>query len=128
MRFLQLYAHNCHNLSREKTFFSDHGVFGDLYSQAEGFYDSLIERMIGIGEELDLVQVQMDAVNFLKEVGQTEGNDRSFEIILGLLLEVTKEIETLIKSGELSQGTQNLLADMADKTEVNIYKLKQRLK
>lgn len=129
MRFMQLFAHNCHNFVSKQTFFSDHEFLGELYGQAEGFYDSLVERMIGIGEEFDPVNAQVMAANYLKQVNYPlSENQECFKAALEIEKEILGEIEKLCKSGRYSQGTIQLLGDMADKIEVNVYKLKQRLK
>lgn len=129
MRFMQLFTHNCHNLLTKNTFMQDHDFFGGLYSQAEGFYDSLIERMLGLGQELDLAQLQVHAAQLLTQVDYPLGeNDLCYKAALEIQKEILAEIEKLCKSGQLSQGTIQLLGDMADKIEVNLYKINQRLK
>ena len=112
MRFMQLFIHNCHNFVTKETFFSDHEFLGDLYTQAEGFYDSLVERMIGLGEEFNPVELQVNAVEFLKQVNYPLGeNNLCFKAAVEIQKEILAEIETLCKSGNLSQGTIQLLGD-----------------
>lgn len=129
MRFFQLFAHNAHNYASKQTFFSDHEFFGELYGMAEGFYDSIVERMIGIEEEFDPAQAQLKAAQFLSDLKMDlSDNDACFEACLGIAQEVTKELDAVCKSGKYSEGTRQMLGDIADKLEVVIYKLKRRLK
>lgn len=129
LRFKQLFAHNCHNLASKPTFFSDHEFFGSIYSQAEGWYDGCIERMIGLGETPDLVAIQVEAADYLKEAKYNqEDNQACFQILLNMTKEILAEIEKLAKSGKLSQGTLQMVGTIADLEEVNVYKIKRRLK
>lgn len=129
LRFKQLFAHNCHNLVSKPTFFSDHEFLGELYGQAEGWYDGTIERMIGLGENVDLVGIQVEAVSYLKEAKYNqEDNQACFQILLNITKEILGEIEKIAKSGKISQGTLQFIGTIADLEEVNVYKLKRRLK
>jgi hypothetical protein len=68
-RAMQLFAHSAHNLCHGSTFHEDHAFFGDAYGKFEGYYDSIIERLIGFGYEshLDLSQI-------IKEVSSKYSN------------------------------------------------------
>lgn len=123
LRYLQLYTHMAHNLLGGETFLQDHEFFGELYPGYEADYDSVIERMIGLGEQLDLVKIQKDAVSELKAPKSLE---EAYKEILSCEEELISACEKLEKSASL--GTANLLAGLADKAEGRIYKLKQRLK
>lgn len=129
LRFKQLFAHNCHNLVSKPTFFSDHEFLGELYSQAEGWYDGTVERMIGLGQEVDLIALQIEAVDYLKGAKyNAEDNQACFQILLNITKEILAEIEKLGKSGKLTQGTIQWIGDIANAEESNVYKLKRRLK
>lgn len=120
---MQLYAHMAHNLLGGETFHQDHEFFGELYAGYEGDYDSVIERMIGLGEPMDLVKIQKDATSGLKAPKSIE---QAYEEILLCEEELIAACEKLAKGATL--GTNNLLAGLADKAEMRVYKLKQRLK
>ena len=122
-RYLQLLAHNGHNEAKGATFFADHAFLGDLYPAYEEAYDALIERLIGSGEKLDLAAIAAEAA------GKLEGEKNTEAYLVAILdgeREVQKQIETLAK-GDVTQGTLNLLAGLADESEVRAYKLRQRL-
>ena len=65
LRYMQFYAHNAHNICQGDTFFADHEELGDLYGTYTGLYDSVVERMIGLGQAIDLVKIQVDAAKML---------------------------------------------------------------
>ena len=122
-RYLQLLAHNGHNEAKGLTFFADHAFLGDLYPAYEEAYDALIERLIGSGERIDLAAIQAEAAGKLEAEKDTEA------YLVALLdgeAEACAQIEKLAKS-DITQGTLNLLAGLADDSEQRSYKLRQRL-
>ena len=76
LRYMQFYAHNAHNMCKGDTFFSDHEELGELYGTYEGLYDSVVERMIGTGQTIDLVKVQTEAVKMLDSDATPTSNDK----------------------------------------------------
>jgi DNA-binding ferritin-like protein len=125
LRALQLYAHNAHNLAKGKTFLQDHEYLGELYSAYEGEYDSLVERMIGIGEEPDLNEITKEAAD-AATANEFKDDDNAFSVLLVTEKELCSSIEKDIT--DASNGTQNLLQTIADNSEMRQYKLKRRLK
>ena len=123
LRYMQFYAHMGHNLLGGKTFFQDHSFLGDLYGAYEDEYDSVVERMIGLGEELDLIKVHENAAAALDK---PESYEKCFNELLTCEEHLCKMIEEVVK--ESSQGTMQLLGGIADNSEMRQYKLKQRLK
>lgn len=123
LRYMQLYTHICHNSLGGETFLQDHEFFAELYAGYEADYDSVIERMIGLGEDLDLVKIHKDAISELKTPKSLE---EAYKEILSCEEELIAACQKLAKSASL--GTENMLAGLADKSEARIYKLKQRLK
>lgn len=129
LRAYQLYAHNAHNLCKGSLFFADHEFLGELYSQAEGHYDSVVERAIGLGQPIDLIKVQMDAVVTIKDKPQQVNENKVyFQTLLDMCGGVYSAIDALCKSPGLSEGTKNLLQGIADQHEMIKYKLKQRIR
>ena len=126
-RFLQLYAHIAHNLCGRPTFFSDHEFLGGLYDTYEGIYDNLVERMIGLGQEINLFDIQNEAVQKLNQFksGQTSKNADFFKVILQGEKDACKMIASIADS--LTLGTNNLVAGIVDESEVRQYKMQQRL-
>jgi DNA-binding ferritin-like protein len=125
LRYMQFYAHNAHNLCQGDTFFADHEELGDLYGVYEGLYDSVIERMIGLGQSVDLVKVQVEAAKML----DSEAEPKAFSSAFSGLLTCEQELCKLISEANTgaSLGTQDLLQAMCNDAEVRQYKFKQRL-
>lgn len=125
LRYMQFYAHNAHNMCQGDTFFSDHEELGDLYGVYEGLYDSVIERMIGLGQSVDLVKVQVEAAKML----DGEAEPKAFSAAFSGLLTCENELCKLISEANTgaSLGTQDLLQAMCNDSEVRQYKFKQRL-
>ena len=128
-RLGQLYAHNCHNTVARVVFFQDHSFLGELYPTYEGHYDDVVERMIGLGTLPNLNEIQLTAAQHLSMYpSEVKENGECFSSLLSLEKMICKHIESLIFEGGPSQGTINLLADMADKSEQRQYKIGQRIK
>jgi DNA-binding ferritin-like protein len=121
-RAINLFSHHAHNLTKGITFFEDHAFLGDLYPLMDDFYDSVIERYIGTkSDSLNLHEIVSKANDML-----SKSNDKYFETIQSALEHALSMIKTI--SPKESLGTQNLLADQADKIEVLLYKIKRKLK
>lgn len=123
LRYMQLLSHIGHNILGGATFFQDHAFLSELYSAYEGHYDDIVERMIGLDEEIDLVAVQKDAISGLKAPKSYES---CYKELLDCEEELCRMIEELAKGS--SQGTIDLIGAIGSSSEVRQYKLKQRLK
>lgn len=123
LRYMQFYAHMAHNLVGGATFLSDHEFLAELYATYETAYDAVIERMIGLGEPINLVEVQKKAV---AELTAPESFEKAFKELLSCEEDLCKALDKIAKDASL--GTNNMLSDMADKSEMRQYKLKQRIK
>lgn len=132
VRAMQLFYHSCHNLVGRSVFFSDHDAFAGFYEAMDGTYDSIIERGIGLyGPEIaDLTTILKGVYGKIKGLpcAQAKENKEFFEASLQLENELNQKLNSCIVAEGMSEGTKNLLADIADKCEVRIYKLKQRIK
>ena len=124
LRALQLYAHNAHNLAKGKTFFEDHEHFGELYAAYESAYDSVIERMIELGDDPDLIDILDRSCELVKKA--PVDNEDAFDTIMATEYALKEELEAV--NGKASLGTQNLLQGLADDSEKRCYLIGQRLK
>jgi DNA-binding ferritin-like protein len=125
LRYMQFYTHNAHNACQGDTFYSDHEELGGLYGTYEGLYDSVIERMIGLGQSVDLIKVQSEAVKMLEGESTPTAFNAAFSAILTCEQDLCKLISDANEGASL--GTQDLLQAMCNESEVRQYKLKQRL-
>lgn len=126
LRALQLLAHRAHNECNGAQFFSDHEFFGELYPSYEGFYDSMVERIIGLeSEKLNLAKLNVDAA----QMASVNANSKDCAVFYRTILRGEKDLCELIKKAmpKATDGTQNLLQGIADKSEQTQYKIKKRL-
>jgi len=138
LRSMQLFNHSAHNLCGRVPFFADHEAFGSFYPEHETAYDSVAERLIGkVGPQgLNLAQLIQQVSAKCAGLPSTEvtENSKFFEVSLKLELEMCSIIESYIKQGviapgvPMSEGTRQMLGDLADKSEIRQYKIKQRIK
>ena len=129
LKLLNLYSHLAHNLVAHATFLQDHEFLGSLYEMADGHYDSVVERMIGLGLPVDLIQINVQAVVALKKMPQqVKENKEYFAQIQSLLMGVLSAAEACCKDPSYSEGTKQLIGGIADELEVIKYKVGQRLK
>lgn len=126
LRSLQFFAHNAHNLVYGEYFHQDHEYFAELYQAYESAYDSIVERMIGLGQKIDLGEITLSAAESVKGLGKEMECKKIYSILLDSEKKLVKQLESAM-SGK-SQGTQNMLQDMADQSEQRQYKIQQRLK
>lgn len=126
LREAQLYAHNAHNVAHGPTFFSDHKFFGKAYAAYEGAYDRVVERMIGLGYQVDLPAMTKSAG---KEAGAYSFENMTNEACFRVLLQHEGEIQKLVKKyvPNVDDGTQNLLQGIADESLDRCYLIQRRL-
>ena len=131
--------HQAHHWqTRGSSYYGDHLLFERVYGEVNGFIDRIAERAVGSGQEI-LVQPLMQIshmVAFSKlfysdapvQPTPEEMPLLSLRALLksSLLLQVV--YTSLEQKGLLSNGTDNLLQDVADKQESLSYLLKQRSK
>lgn len=125
LRFMQLYTHNAHNIIKGDTFFQDHEFLGELYPVYEAAYDSIIERMIGLSEKPDLIHILDIAVTTMKKTKAHEDAKECFKDLMIFEKYICQEVEKMV--GEYSEGTKQLLGNIADASEMRQYKLTQRI-
>lgn len=127
LRTAQLVAHCFHNQVKGISFFADHEFFADLYAAYEEAYDSVIERDIGMGEDCDCAKISADAG---EAAGKYDPRDMAADEMCAVLLGMERQIQAQCAEANkgATLGTQNLLADLADKSEMRTYKLRQRIK
>ena len=127
LRAMQFYAHAAHNNASGIGFFCDHGFFGDVYEELTEHYDSIIERMLGLGVPVDAYKIAEEANKVFQNTATTELPNDAFATLLGLERELCQLIATTIEADQQSQGTVNLLASLADASEARQYKISRRL-
>lgn len=126
-----MFAHSAHNLCKGATFHEDHSFFGDAYGKAEGWYDSIIERIIGLGYE-DQAKLQTILSGVVSQLASAPSVGKSsedfYKFFAGQLHEVCELMEQICKHKDISEGTRQLVGGIADEVEVLEYKIQRRLK
>jgi DNA-binding ferritin-like protein len=127
LRKAQFLAHAGHNLISGPTFIQDHKFLGKLYPAYEESYDSIIERMIGLGESVDPLQLTEDAITSVNAKDVKQDPKSIYDGLLDIEREIQEEISDYLSDG-VSHGTSNLLEGLADESEARIYIFRQSIK
>lgn len=130
--------HQAHHWqTRGPSFYSDHLLFEKLYDRATKIVDDLAERAVGSGDHklVDASTSAQQVADMVKLCTGTTPNTTPDSYVVcslkasAMTLSMLKAVyESLSRKGKLSHGTDNLLQDIADKTEKSVYLLKQRCK
>lgn len=131
LRLMNLLLHQYHNVCARVGFYADHEAFGAMYEEVEGEYDSVAERLIGLGDSSQLnLHAITDAVSQKCKQFPIDAKENAalFQAALQLEKELQQQIEMMVKAGGVSQGVVQLLGDIAQRSEIRTYKIKQRIK
>lgn len=121
-RYLQFFAHAAHNTVKGENFFADHGFLGDLYGTYEAAYDSIIERMLGLGQTPNIVGITAAGASLFAAADQED----TWGTLIAGEVKLRELVDAAIAEPGASQGTINMLVDLADQSEARTYKLCQR--
>jgi len=124
LRLLQLFAHNAHNMASGPTFFADHDHLGSLYPQYEEQYDSVIERMLGLDEQPNLVEITLQAA----QGSSAMTLEMPFQELVEAESLLREEIAIYLATAQCTEGTKQLLGEISNQSEMRQYKLRQRIK
>jgi len=122
---LRLFAHRAHHDTRGPTFFSDHKEFGKFYEAYDSAYDSVVERIIGLGGKPDLAKLAETAA----QMAAVKPNEHSPAQLFGVLLSSEKRLCKLCTEDmkKATEGTKNLLAQLCDDSEQRQFLIEKRL-
>ena len=121
---LYLAAHAAHQSITGATFFQDHAFLSELYEAYNDAFDDLAERAIGLGEALNHASIFAEAAVQAKSLTGMKAPAMIFNALMLREAAVRKVLAECC--GEATEGTANLLAQLADDSEKRAYKLKQR--
>jgi DNA-binding ferritin-like protein len=128
---MQLFAHAAHNLVSGPSFAPDHDFFGSAYAKHEGDFDDVVERVIGqYGEQhVDFAGLTMQAAKALAgmKISGAISNEQFFQQQLNHEQVLCSLVDQLCATAGVSEGTKQLLGNIADMSEGRQYKIKQRL-
>jgi DNA-binding ferritin-like protein len=141
LRALTVIHQSHHWLTYGPTYYSDHLLFERLYNETVGEVDQVAEKAVGIGCPKTLIHpgVQASAVSVLVSKfcggGVYTGEGENPQSYVGsslqaeqyFLASAKRVADTMKGLGELSRGTDNLIAGIEDLHEGHVYLLSQRL-
>lgn len=128
LKTLNLYAHNAHNLASRLVFNQDHEMLLEIYEAADTNYDDVLERLIGLKGDVDnIAQMDLTAAQHNTSLSQGSDNATKLKVCLELEKAICQKIEILIRSKQVSVGTEQLLGDICNTSEVRQYKMTRRL-
>lgn len=120
-----------HWQTRGQSFYGDHLLFERLYNDTVPAIDSVAERLVGLGG-VALVDPVTQTRHLARCIAQCYEGSSGNLVQVSLhkeykVLEAIKIVLGVLKNaGLLTDGTENLLQDIADKHEEFVYLLKQR--
>lgn len=135
LKFLAAVHQNHHWVTMGESYYGDHQLFERLYNNVSGEIDKVAEKAIGLGcvtnVNLQLVTQQLNKL--VSGYGMTatipQLSDlarRSLMAEMNFLKAIDFAITSLEECGLLTNGVDNMLQDIADAHEGNVYLLKQR--
>lgn len=130
LRLMHLLFHHYHNVVARVAFGADHELFNEWYNDLSEDYDSVAERLVGLTDSSQLnLHAILDGVSAKCKQYPQDAKENAILFQAGLQLEseLKQQIDALIKTGGVSEGTKNLLAQIADDSESRVYKIKRRL-
>ena len=127
-------VHQTHHWqTRGVQYYADHQLFERLYSESQDFIDQVAERAIGSTDPVVVnIHEQAEAIEVLVKYMCTGSADPEDMVDSSLTTEslVIQAIDVALgqlkASGELTNGTDNLLQGVSDLHEGFVYLLKQR--
>lgn len=125
------WLHQTHHWQTAGTsFYADHLLFDRLYNDSLPLIDRLAERTVGNGIPVTAGEQSQILSSSLAEVSVADGANAMVESSLVMELKLLSHLDSvyaaLQSQSALSQGTDNLLQEIADKHEEFTYLLKQR--
>lgn len=123
---LYILSQSAHWRAKGEMYYGDHLLFQRIYEGISAEIDLVAEKMLGTGESDNLLSPKSIIIGTSKSLTMmTEGSDAS-----ALMVAESKflsNLATVISSGGLSEGVQNMLQGIADKHEEHVYLLSRRL-
>lgn len=132
IRAMELYYQMAHNVVKGALFISDHGLLGEFYTQLGGNYDAVAERAVNIEGDaaVDILPQLKDIFQHLKVKPGINVKENKEYFIAGLECEkmLCQMIDQVCKDPSTSEGTRQLIGDIADQSEIRQYKINRRIK
>lgn len=125
-----LYAHRAHNVVKGPLFKPDHDMFDGLYKGYDASYDAVVEKILGQGETVDIVDLVQRAASAFAEQVKATGADATDGYVFcvrlmaferGIVSQVAKALKAVT-----DEGLRNFLQGLADESGDRVYMLRGR--
>jgi DNA-binding ferritin-like protein len=130
LRAMDFYYHTAHNLVKGTVFYQDHEALAEYYTTISSDYDCVIERAINLeGDSVAELKSQLKNVyNELKDIPNSVKENKQY-FVKGLEFEkdLCEAIKEYIDAG-CSPGTEQLIGDVANRSEIRQYLINRRIK
>lgn len=126
---MSLYTKNAHATVKGPLFLQDHEFLAELYAAYDKDYDDVVERYIGLygSENCNLKELQLQASQMLQSLpAPMKENSDYFKVTLQLEQQLCEKIKAEYTNASI--GSQQLLGEICNQSEIRQYKLKQRIK
>jgi len=127
LKFLYFYAGHSHRFCGRNSYLADHAYLGELYEAYDDAYDGIIERMIGLKQNVDEFEIVAAANDLFQKFAREKvvKNATYFVNIYGFEKQLINLLTDAAKDASL--GTNDMLAGMASDSESRQYKIGQRI-
>lgn len=123
LRYLSMVSQHLHWTVSGATSMQDHQMLGGLYEACDGFFDSVAERVVGLG---GLAPTVAEHLKYVYACAKRDGDVASMQGVGEMVVRTAQELNQVAACEGLSEGTKNLLAGIADELEKQAYFFQQR--
>ena len=129
LNYLNIWYHTLHWDSSSQSYYSDHLLFQRLYEQILEEFDQVAEKALGISEDSTINRFVMGKYHIDKE-NEVQDMYKEGKTSCDVSVILEEQFLNILEEHpkDVSPGTQNLIDDLHDKHEENLYLLKQRKK
>lgn len=135
-RALKNLFYSYHWTASGESSYSDHLLFERIYESFEGYEDQAAEKLLALGGSpllLNPILLSKASHRFIHKIETCDYPNITIAAkglkAIKLFIQITDSLRnTLRQKGNLSTGTDNLLGDILDSQEKNLYLLERRIR
>jgi DNA-binding ferritin-like protein len=135
-KIFELWFLGAHHCTKGKSFVGDHAIlYSEIYEKAGEYYDSFIERAIGLtGDEMMacpiciMQKIGQESSEYLSPCNKDSDEiaAMALDMVKEYLLDIENTYNSLKDSGEITLGLDDLLMSTSSELERYVYLLGQR--
>ncbi len=128
LRAGQIILQHAHHKVKGTAFHSDHEFFKESYEAWGDAFDGISERLIGLygNNSYQPEEILTDTQKLIEAIDLSADPNALYDIQLVLEQGLCDIVESICRATECTEGTKQLVGDEANKSEIRIYKVKQR--